>query len=108
MEGFYRQKHKENLYSFLDGPKHKENPFSFVVSIFRRGVYSPQWCLFSAVVSILWHNRGGSQNYVYVLVSTKERLSVYVDIWFFFFGGVAGGGGELNRISMSTWIMNSP
>ena len=59
MEGFYRQKHKENLYSFVDGPKHKENPFSFLVSIFRRGTYFPPGYLFSAGVPILWHNRGG-------------------------------------------------
>ena len=63
-------KHKENPFSFLEGfcrGKHKENLFSFVEG------------LFSAGVSILWHNRG-----VGVICNNINRL---------FEVGWEGGGG---------------
>ena len=43
VEGFCRPKHKENPISFVEGPKHKENPFSFC------GIYFPPWYLFYGI-----------------------------------------------------------
>ena len=76
VEGFCRPKHEENPFSFVEGPKHKENPFSFVGGFCRpkhkenhfsfvEGSCRPKHKenplsfvegLFSAGVSILWHN----------------------------------------------------
>ena len=60
VEGFCRPKHTENPFSFVEGPKHKANPFSFVEGFCRpkhkENPFSFVGYLFSAGVSILWHN----------------------------------------------------
>ena len=86
MEGFYRPKHKENPFSFVKGPIHKENPFSFVEGFCRpkheenpisfvegpkhkENPFSFVGYLFSAGVSILWHNRGeGAKEMITVII----------------------------------------